>query len=75
MLTMSRSAERSAMAAPRRARHNRLVSTNAFWDDLVKDLGDSEFWRAYESESVRIAAVDAAINAEALAFGAGGVRR
>lgn len=66
---MSRLAKRNAMAAPRRARHNQLVSTNAFWDDLAKDLGDPEFRRAYDSESVRIAAVDAAINAEALALG------
>lgn len=66
---MTRSAERNAMAAPRRARNNQLVSTNAFWEDFAKDLGDPEFRRAYASESVRIATVDAAINAEALALG------
>lgn len=69
MLTMSRLAKRNAMAAPRRAPHNQLVSANAFWDDLATDLGDPEFRRAYDSESVRIAAVDAAIHAEALVLG------
>ena len=62
---MSRSAERNAMAVPRRARHNQRASTNAFWDDLARDLGDPEFRRAYVSEAARITAVDAAINAEA----------
>jgi hypothetical protein len=53
------------MAAPWLARHNQLVSTNAFWGDLSTDLADPDFRRAYVSESMLIAAVDAAINAEA----------
>ena len=44
------------------------MSTNAFWDDLATDLGVPEFRRAY-GPSVRLAAVHAAINADALALG------
>jgi DNA-binding phage protein len=33
-----------------------------FWDDLARDLQDPEFARAYLTESVRIATVDAVIN-------------
>lgn len=51
---MSR-AKRNAMAALRRAPHNQLVSTNAFWDDLARDLSDPEFRRAHDSVAVRIA--------------------
>lgn len=57
------------MAAPRRARHNQRVSTNAFWDDLARDLGDPEFRRAYVSETVFIASADAALNADESAAG------
>lgn len=62
---MTPGAERNAMAAPWRARHNQRVSTNAFWDDLARDLGDPEFRHAYVSGTADIAATDAAINAEA----------
>jgi DNA-binding phage protein len=34
-----------------------------FWDDFAGDLADPEFVREYVTESVRIAAVDAVINA------------
>ncbi len=57
------------MAAPRRARQNQLVSTNAFWDDLAQDLNDAEFRRAYVSAIADIAATDAAMNAQTLASG------
>ena len=66
---MSRSAERKAMAAPRRGRHNRLVGPNAFWHDLARDLDDPEFRRAYVSSVADIAATDLAIHAKALASG------
>jgi DNA-binding phage protein len=36
--------------------------TDMFWDDLARDMEDPEFAREYITESVRIAAVDAAIN-------------
>ncbi|MEV0456780.1 helix-turn-helix transcriptional regulator [Catellatospora methionotrophica] len=36
---------------------------SAFWDDLAGNLDDSEFLRAYLTESVRISTVDALINA------------
>ena len=35
----------------------------AFWDDLASDLEDPAFLRAYLAESMRIATVDAVINA------------
>lgn len=50
-------------------RHNQHRGSPHRPDDLTKDLGDPEFRRAYDSKSVSIAAVDAAINAEALALG------
>jgi transcriptional regulator with XRE-family HTH domain len=34
----------------------------AFWDDLIEDLADPEFLRAYVVESVRIATVDRIMN-------------
>jgi transcriptional regulator with XRE-family HTH domain len=34
----------------------------AFWDDLVRDLEDPDFLRAYVVESVRIATVDRIMN-------------
>jgi DNA-binding phage protein len=36
--------------------------TDMFWDDLARDMQDPEFASQYITESVRIAAVDAAIN-------------
>src|SRR6266545_5889824 len=36
---------------------------SVFWDDLAEDLDDPEFLREYVSESVRIATVDAVVNA------------
>ncbi|SNY38814.1 helix-turn-helix domain-containing protein [Paractinoplanes atraurantiacus] len=35
----------------------------AFWDDLVEDLKDPDFLRAYVVESVRIATIDNVVNA------------
>lgn len=35
----------------------------AFWDDLADDLQDPEFLREFVTESVRIATIDAVINA------------
>jgi DNA-binding phage protein len=35
----------------------------SFWDDLVEDLKDPDFLRAYVVESVRIATVDAVVHA------------
>lgn len=37
--------------------------TSAFWDDLARDLEDSEFRREYVAESIRIATIDSVINA------------
>lgn len=37
--------------------------TNAFWEDLAADLEDPEFVREYVTESVRIATIDAVMNA------------
>ena len=37
-------------------------SHGAFWDDLIEDLKDPEFLRAYVVESVRIATVDRIMN-------------
>lgn len=37
--------------------------TSMFWDDLANDLEDPKFLREYIMESVRIATVDAIINA------------
>ena len=62
-------AERNAMAAPGLARHNQRVGTNAFWDDLAKDLADPDFRRAYVAETVVIASADAALNADESAAG------
>ncbi|GIF19591.1 DNA-binding phage protein [Actinoplanes tereljensis] len=39
------------------------IGSNAFWDDLAEDLKDPEFLRAYVVESVRIATIDAVVNA------------
>ncbi|MEV4414938.1 helix-turn-helix transcriptional regulator [Catellatospora sp. NPDC049609] len=36
---------------------------SAFWDDLAENLDDPQFLRSYLTESVRIATVDALINA------------
>lgn len=37
--------------------------SNAFWDDLSRDLVDPEFRREYLAESIRIATIDSVINA------------
>jgi DNA-binding phage protein len=37
--------------------------SGVFWDDLARDMEDPEFLRDYITESVRIATVDAIINA------------
>lgn len=39
------------------------MADGAFWDDLERDLEDPEFLREYVVESMRIATVDAVINA------------
>jgi transcriptional regulator with XRE-family HTH domain len=39
------------------------MMVSAFWSDLASDLEDPEFLREYVCESVRIATVDAIINA------------
>jgi len=36
---------------------------SAFWDDLTRDLEDPEFLREYVTESIRVATIDAVINA------------
>lgn len=40
-----------------------MSTHSAFWDDLAGDLEDPEFLRHYVAESVRIATIDAVINA------------
>ncbi|HEX9031029.1 MAG TPA: helix-turn-helix transcriptional regulator [Streptosporangiaceae bacterium] len=37
------------------------MASSLFWEDLARDMQDPEFARAYVTESVRIAAVDAVI--------------
>ncbi|MEV4350648.1 helix-turn-helix transcriptional regulator [Actinoplanes sp. NPDC049596] len=39
------------------------TANSAFWEDLAEDLKDPEFLRAYVVESVRIATIDAVVNA------------
>lgn len=36
--------------------------SNAFWDDLTRDLEDPEFRSEYITESIRIATIDSVIN-------------
>jgi DNA-binding phage protein len=40
-----------------------MTKHTAFWDDLASDLDDPEFLRKYISESMRIATIDAIVNA------------
>lgn len=40
-----------------------MTKRTAFWDDLARDLADSEFLREYVVESMRIATIDAVVNA------------
>lgn len=40
-----------------------MARTGAFWDDLAEDLKDPELLREYIAESVRIATIDAIVNA------------
>ncbi|HHU09305.1 MAG TPA: helix-turn-helix transcriptional regulator [Intrasporangiaceae bacterium] len=40
-----------------------MTSTSAFWDDLARDLEDSEFLREFIVESMRIATIDEVVNA------------
>lgn len=40
-----------------------LTEQSLFWDDLAEDLEDPEFLRTYIGESMRIATVDAIVNA------------
>lgn len=40
-----------------------MTKNNAFWDDLAGDLADPEFLREYVVESMRIATIDAVVNA------------
>jgi DNA-binding phage protein len=39
------------------------MTESAFWDDLAHDLTDPEFLREYVVESMRIATIDAVVNA------------
>lgn len=36
--------------------------TNQFWEDLQSEMQDPEFARAYATESIRIATIDALVN-------------
>ena len=40
-----------------------MTSTSAFWDDLARDLEDSEFLREFIVEAMRIATIDEVVNA------------
>lgn len=40
-----------------------MNNMDTFWDDLARDLEDPEFLREYVVESVRIATIDAVVNA------------
>lgn len=51
------------------------VMMNAFWEDLAKDLEDPGFLRAYVAESMRIATVDAVVNAIDNARAAAGISK
>jgi len=44
-------------------REGLIMGTDAFWDDLAKDLEDPEFLREFVVESVRIATIDQVVNA------------
>lgn len=44
-----------------------MASPGAFWEDLARDLADTEVAREYVAESELIAEVDAAVNAKAAA--------
>ncbi|HEX6360134.1 hypothetical protein [Actinophytocola sp.] len=35
-----------------------MTASNTYWDDLVEDLKDPEFLRAYITESLRVATID-----------------
>ena len=39
-----------------------MDQSNAFWDDLARDLEDTMFLREYLVESMRIATIDAVVN-------------
>lgn len=39
------------------------MDRSIFWDDLARDLEDPEFLREYITESVRVATIDAIVNA------------
>jgi DNA-binding phage protein len=41
----------------------KMTKHTAFWDDLARDLEDPEFLREYIAESMRIATIDAIVNA------------
>ncbi|TDP97210.1 helix-turn-helix domain-containing protein [Labedaea rhizosphaerae] len=38
------------------------VASSAYWDDLVADLADPEFLRAYITESLRVDTIDRLVN-------------
>jgi DNA-binding phage protein len=40
-----------------------VTKHTAFWDDLARDLEDPEFLREYIAESMRMATIDAIVNA------------
>lgn len=40
-----------------------MAASNAFWEDLSRDLEDPEFLREYVVESMRIATIDSVVNA------------
>jgi DNA-binding phage protein len=40
-----------------------MTKNSAFWDDLARDLQDPEFLREYVVQSMRIATIDAVVNA------------
>ncbi len=40
-----------------------MTKHTAFWDDLARDLDDPEFLREYIAESMRIATIEAIVNA------------
>ena len=40
-----------------------MAASNAFWEDLARDLEDPEFLREYVVESMRIATIDSVVNA------------
>jgi hypothetical protein len=50
------------------------INQSVFWEDFAEDLQEPEVRRMYVSESIRIAAIDQAVNASGGENGSGSSR-